>query len=183
MTTITGSAVELCAVAARRVDPSATSLEAEGPDAVPRARPGPHLRPLTRSGDPRALAAVWSAAARSPTPPRVRSRSMTARRWSRSTFPPNLNLVLTSSTAMVTARMARSLAAWAQLGIGDGELGLEDRQLTTEDPGHGGGLARHGGDPDELDGGIVRGGYAQSRVLVTDGLPRRRDERPVARRC
>jgi uncharacterized protein (TIGR03084 family) len=33
VTTITGPAVELCAVAARRVDPSATSLEAVGPDA------------------------------------------------------------------------------------------------------------------------------------------------------
>jgi len=33
VTTVTGPAVELCAVAARRVDPSATSLEAEGPDA------------------------------------------------------------------------------------------------------------------------------------------------------
>jgi uncharacterized protein (TIGR03084 family) len=33
MTTISGPAAELCAVAARRVDPSATSLEGRGPDA------------------------------------------------------------------------------------------------------------------------------------------------------
>jgi uncharacterized protein (TIGR03084 family) len=33
MTTITGSAAELCAVAARRVDPSATDLQGVGPDA------------------------------------------------------------------------------------------------------------------------------------------------------
>jgi uncharacterized protein (TIGR03084 family) len=33
VTTITGPAAELCAVAARRVDPSATSLGGEGPDA------------------------------------------------------------------------------------------------------------------------------------------------------
>jgi uncharacterized protein (TIGR03084 family) len=33
LTTISGSAADLCAVAARRVDPSATSLRGEGPDA------------------------------------------------------------------------------------------------------------------------------------------------------
>ncbi len=33
-TTITGTAAELCAVAARRVDPSATSLRGDGPDAA-----------------------------------------------------------------------------------------------------------------------------------------------------
>lgn len=34
VTTISGSAVELCAVAARRIDPAATTLVGEGPDAV-----------------------------------------------------------------------------------------------------------------------------------------------------
>jgi hypothetical protein len=33
VTTITGPAVDLCAVAARRLEPSATSLTGEGPDA------------------------------------------------------------------------------------------------------------------------------------------------------
>jgi uncharacterized protein (TIGR03084 family) len=33
VTTISGPAVELCAVAARRVDPSSTTLRGEGPDA------------------------------------------------------------------------------------------------------------------------------------------------------
>jgi hypothetical protein len=33
VTTIRGSAVDLCAVAARRLDPAATTLEGDGPDA------------------------------------------------------------------------------------------------------------------------------------------------------
>jgi len=42
VTTITGPAEELCAVAARRADPSATSLRADGPD-------GPAVLALVRT--------------------------------------------------------------------------------------------------------------------------------------
>ena len=67
-------------------------------------------------------------------------------------------------------------------GVRHGEAGLEAVQLPAQDIGHAAGLVALVVDrrrTDQLHGGVVRGGNAQLRILVVDGLPGRRDEGPV----